>query len=300
MMLVAAGLIMTEREGAPGATRTDRRLTAAFQPANQRRFSRVTSLVAGPDGHFEAEIDSAWTIRGKPHGGYLLAMLGRAAATVTTHMDVIAASAHFLRAPTPGPAVIDTEVLRAGRSASQIRARMSQDGQACVESLVTTAELERAGSPYWERGLPEIGVASYEESMRLPSSTPSGTRIEIMTQIDLRLEPESTGYMTGKPRGRGELRGWLMLPEGEQFDPISLLFAVDALPPATFDIEVSGWVPTLELTAYVRALPAPGPVRILQRAQLIDGQRVDEACHVWDQTGRLVAQGTQLAGVRLG
>src|SRR5438105_4640319 len=47
-----------------------------------------------------------------------------------------------------------------------------------------------------------------------------------------------------------------MLPGHEQFDPTSLLFAVDAFPPATFDIDFSGWVPTLELTVYVRALPA--------------------------------------------
>jgi len=51
----------------------------------------------------------------------------------------------------------------------------------------------------------------------------------------------------------------LSLPEDEPFDPTSLLFAIDALPPATFDVEFSGWVPTLELTVYVRALPArPG------------------------------------------
>jgi hypothetical protein len=121
-----------------------------------------------------------------------------------------------------------------------------------------------------------------------------------MDQIELRLEPDSAGFTRGQPRGLGELRGWLGLPEDEPFDPASLLFAVDAYPPATFDIEFAGWVPTLELTVYVRALPAPGPVRVLQRAQLIDGQRVDEACFVWDRTGRLVAQGVQLAGIRLG
>ena len=75
---------------------------------------------------------------------------------------------------------------------------------------------------------------------------------------------------------------------------------VDAFPPATFDIEFTGWVPTLELTVYVRALPAPGPVRVMQRANLIDAGRVDETCWVWDSTGRLVAQGTQLAGIRMG
>jgi len=38
----------------------------------------------------------------------------------------------------------------------------------------------------------------------------------------------------------------------------------------------------------------------LHRAQLIESQRVDQACFVWDATGRLVAQATQLAGIKLG
>jgi hypothetical protein len=59
-------------------------------------------------------------------------------------------------------------------------------------------------------------------------------------------------------------------------------------------------VPTLELSVYVRALPAPGPLQVLHKAHLIEAQRVDEACWVWDSTGRLVAQSTQLAGIRLG
>ena len=121
-----------------------------------------------------------------------------------------------------------------------------------------------------------------------------------MDEVDLRLEPESSGFTRGEPSGRGELSGWLALPGGEHFDPASLLYAVDAFPPATFDIEFSGWVPTLELNVYVRALPRPGPVRVLQRAELIDGQRVDESCYVWDSAGRVVAQGRQLAGIRLG
>jgi hypothetical protein len=96
------------------------------------------------------------------------------------------------------------------------------------------------------------------------------------------------------------LRGWLALPGDERFDPFSLIYAVDSFPPATFDVELSGWVPTLELTVYVRALPAPGPVRVLHRAHLIDAQRVDEVCWIWDSTGRPVAHGTRLAGIRLG
>lgn len=263
-------------------------------------FSTVSAVAAQGAGRFEGVVDAEWTIGGKPNGGYLLAMMGRAATAVSTHQHVVAASAHYLHSPDPGPVAIETELLRGGRSASQVRIRMSQGGDACVEALVTTSQLDAGAEPYWDRGLPIRSDVSLEECEPFATRTPNGMRVAIMEQIEIRLEPESLGFTAGRPSGRGELRGWLALPSSQAFDPISLLFAVDAFPPATFDIEFSGWVPTLELTVYVRALPAPGPVRVLQRAQLIDAQRVDESCSVWDCTGRLVAQGTQLAGVRLG
>lgn len=212
---------------------------------------------------------------------------------------MIAASAHFLRPPSPGAAEVETEVLRVGRTASQLRARLQQGGETCVEALLNTAALDPAAEPYWDAGLPDPGDTAFDAAVRLPGTAPNGTPVPLMDVVDVRLDRETLGFGAGRPSGRGELRGWLALPDGAPFDPAMLLFAVDAFPPATFDIAMSGWVPTLELTAYVRALPAPGPVRILHRAQLIAAGRVDEACWVWDSRGRLVAQGTQLAGIRL-
>jgi acyl-coenzyme A thioesterase PaaI-like protein len=112
-----------------------------------RSFAEVSSVAPVGPGCFEAEVDAQWTIGGKPNGGYLLAMLGRVAAEVGAHPHVIAASAHYVRSPDPGPVVIEAELLRAGRSASQIRTRMSQDGQVCVEALVTTSRLDAAAHP---------------------------------------------------------------------------------------------------------------------------------------------------------
>jgi hypothetical protein len=263
-------------------------------------FAAVSALVPDSPGRFTGAVHPGWTIAGKPNGGYLLAMLGRAAIAVAPQEHVIAASAHYLHSPEAGPVVVEADVLRAGRRASQVRTRMLQDGQACVEALVTTSVLDAESKPYWSAGVPEPGTATFEESIRLAPVGPSGFPAVIMEQVDLRIEPGSFGFGRGAPSGRGELRGWLALPRDEPFDPTALIYAVDALPPATFDVETSGWVPTLELTVYVRALPAPGPVRVLHKAHLVDAQRVDEVCWVWDRTGRLVAHGTQLAGIRLG
>jgi len=275
-------------------------MNAGLPMPGQRLFSAVTAVTQREPGRFSAEVDPEWTIGAKPNGGYLLSMLARAATSMSGHDHVIAASAHYLHSPEPGPVRIEAELLRAGRSASQLRARMEQDGRACVEALITASQLAADAAPYWDRGLPERSQSGYADCPRLIPSLPNGIRVAIMEQIEVRLEPGSRGFTAGRPSGRGELRGWLALPAAEAFDPAALLFAVDAFPPATFDIEFSGWVPTLELTVYVRAIPVPGPVRVLQRAQLIDAGRVDESCFVWDTSGRLVAQGTQLAGIRLG
>jgi hypothetical protein len=99
--------------------------------------------------------------------------------------------------------------------------------------------------------------------------------------------------------GTGDLRGWLAVEDGSTFDATSLLYVADAFPPAPWGLGSMGWVPTLELTAYLRAIPAPGPLRMRQRARVIAGGLVDQVCEAWDGRGRVVVQATQLAAVRM-
>jgi Thioesterase-like superfamily len=258
-------------------------------------FAQVSAIRSRGPRTFVAEISGEWTIAGKPNGGYLLALLGRAASALTDSSDVVAASAHYLRSPVPGPVEIEGELLRRGRSLSQVRARISQGGRLCVEALMSTSELGPSAAPCWDAGIPDVRVVPFDDGIRLKPVTPNGSPVAMFDQVEVRLDPGWSGVMTGRPSGRGELRGWLKLPAQESFDPISLLYAVDALPPPTFDTNFIDMVSTAELTVYVRAIPAPGPVRIVTRARLIDPQWVDHACTVWDGTGRLVAQATQLA-----
>ena len=261
-------------------------------------FASATAIEPTGNG-FTGTIDPEWTIGGKPNGGYLLAMLARAAVATSPHEHVMTASALYLHSPDPGPVVLSAEVLRSGRSASQVRVRLSQDTRPCVEALFTMTRFADT-EPYWSAGAPEPDAGDPARAVRVPPVNPAGVPVPIMGQVDLRIDRETLGFADGEPTGRGELRGYLTLADDEPHDPVSLLYAVDAFPPATFDVELTGWVPTLELTVYVRALPAPGPLRIVQRAHLIDAQRVDESCWVWDSRGRVVAHGTQLAGIRLG
>ena len=78
-------------------------------------------------------------------------------------------------------------------------------------------------------------------------------------------------------------------------DPVGLPMVCDALPPVTFDLGRPGWAPTLELTVHVRAVPAPGWLKVSHRTRNVAGGMFEEDCEVWDSAGRLVAQSRQLA-----
>jgi hypothetical protein len=64
------------------------------------------------------------------------------------------------------------------------------------------------------------------------------------------------------------------------------VFNIDAPP---------GWVPTLELTVHVRAVPVDGPLRVRVRTQFVHGGLFEEDGEYWDAAGTLVAQSRQLA-----
>lgn len=267
-------------------------------------FDQATAVTAEGDGRYAATVDAGWTVGPKPNGGYLLAVAARAAghalaATGIEHPDPLAATTHFLRAPDPGPADVQVEVLRPGRSASQVRAVLSQAGKACVDATFTLGELPDPATDPWWSGLDPVTLPPIEDCVRVPSSREGAPfTVSIMDRSDLRLDPACLGFARGAPSGAGELRGWISFADGRPIDPLGLLFFVDAFPPATFDLVASGWVPTLSLTAYVRNRPVPGPLRVRMAAQVLGDGRVDEVCEVWDAADRLVAQATQLAAIR--
>ncbi|WP_433609299.1 thioesterase family protein [Dactylosporangium sp. CA-139114] len=235
-------------------------------------------------GDGTARLDPQWTVGGRPNGGYLLAVLARAAVTAA-HPHPLSASAVYLAPPEPGPATIAVEPLRDGRSVSQARVRLTQGDRICVEALFTLGDLAAAGEVRFTAAEPPE-VKPRDELRRTPVEPPgAGVRITMLEQVDQRVD-------LSRP---GDLRGWLSFDDGTPFDAFSLLYAVDAFPPVTFTLGGSGWTPTLELTAYVRGLPAPGPLRVRQYARMVTDGQLDQVCEVWDAAGRPVAQATQLA-----
>lgn len=267
-------------------------------------FDEATQVRPGPvEGTWEVDLrDELTIVNGHPNGGYLIAVLGRAALAALDEPDrhVIAATASYISPPTTGAATIRTEVQRRGRTASQVRAVLVQDDRPTVDVLMTLGALDTEPPQWGQVAAPEMAS---EEVCRQASQ---GARSALMGEappltkvVSLAFDPATVGFASGQPSGTGEMRGWLRFADGRDWDPLSLLLAVDAMPPATFEVALTGWVPTLSLTAYVRAVPALGPLRVRFRVGVIAAGKADETCEVWDSADRLVAQSTQLAAIRM-
>lgn len=245
---------------------------------------------------YDVDLDASWSIGTKPHGGYLLAtMVGPA--LDEDHPHPMAVSAHYVSSPDAGPATVEFERLRTGRQAATTRVRLSQE-QIRVEVLVSHGRWSAGAEPHWTTAEPPA-LPPLADCPRAPAERPDGGRIGQLDHVDLRIDPATAMWAVGAPAGAGELRAWLRRDDGADPSMLDLLVFADALPPITLDLDLTGWVPTLELTVLLRGLPAPGWIRAVQRGRLLQDGWLDEECELWDSAGRLVAQARQLAGYRV-
>jgi acyl-CoA thioesterase len=250
-------------------------------------------------GVFSAQLSPYFTVMGHPHGGYLQCVIASAALAGaseqgSTHLHVTAATTNFVSAPAVGTAELRVDVRRVGRGVSFLYVSLFQKGELVTESLVTLGSLRDESSVRYQYMRP-FDMPPLETCR--PSLVSDG--INISSVIELRLDPAVTGFWDGQLSSTAEVRGWIRLRSEDTWDAQSLLFAGDALPPATLPLGSSGWVPTMQLTSYVRRVPKSEWLRGRQLAVVIADGLVDERCELFDETGQLVASSTQLAMVRL-
>ncbi|MFF8907663.1 thioesterase family protein [Streptomyces olivaceoviridis] len=277
-------------------------------------FDRDTAVTRREPGVYDIDLSADWTIISAVNGGYLLAVLGRALADTLPHPDPFSVTAHYLTASRPGPAVVRTETVRTGRTLSTGQASLFQyddEGNEVERIRVLASYGDLATLPDDVRttatppAMPPLeqcfGSADAASGTRPPSGgSPVEGSSAIADRLMLKLDPATLGWALGSPSGKGEMRAWFGLADGRDADPLSLLLAVDALPPTAFELGLKGWVPTVELTVHVRHRPAPGPLRVSITTRNLAGGFLEEDAEVWDSADRLVAQSRQLARVRLG
>lgn len=271
-------------------------------------FDEAMALRAQADGGRLGYLDAGWNIIDAINGGVVMSVAATAlrdelarseGAGSVSHPDPLALSAYFLSATRPGDVRVFPQVARVGRSMSTGQVSVYQDGPdgpiERVRALATFGDLGAASDVARAPAMPDVPPPGECLDAQL---APKHLLPPMMSRLELRLDPSCVGWVFGEPARRGVIRGWMRFSDGRDMDAISLLMAVDAMPPVAFDLGLGGWVPTLELTAHVRAHPAPGWVFVELTSDTLAGGLMEEDARVWDSTGRLVVQSRQLAAVR--
>jgi acyl-CoA thioesterase len=254
-------------------------------------FAEASAVRRSGETTWAAEVSPGWDIMGNADGGYTLAIAARAAGEAAERPDPVTVTAHYLAPARPGPVTVEARVIRRGNRFATVAATLSATEQPLLALLGTFAELGEYDGPERVDAEPPLLPPPEECVLVVPTDT---FPPPFMGRVELRLHPEETPF--GGAGGPPRVSGWFRFPGGEAVDTFGLLVAVDAFPPTVLRSGLPlAWVPTVELTAHVRARPEPGWLRCAFTTRFITGGFLEEDGEVWDASGRLVAQSRQLA-----
>jgi hypothetical protein len=268
-------------------------------------FDEATAVTPDGPGRYLVLPDERFAIfrpdgPGAVNGGVLVATALRAVLDTSPHPYPVATSAHFLNVPLLEPAAVEVTWLRQGRTAATARATVVQHERPVLDVTATTGDLPPAadGELTWT-GEPPVFPPAGECVDLGPWPTAGGDdgMKGYPAQIEVLLDPATAGWRHGESQASPQMRGYFQLRDGRDPDAYLLALAVDSLPPVVFGLGARGWSPTVELTWYMRAVPAPGRLAVATRCRHVSGGWFDEEAEVWDAAGCLVAQSRQLARI---
>ena len=273
-------------------------------------FAHAMALqpVSGPqpaDGRaYAGNLNPHWTIGPKIHGGVMMALCAKAAQQTVSEDGVparighaLGVSANFLGAPDPGPVRLATAVRKRGRRINVVDVELIQAGRTAVRATVTVGEPEDAAAAPLLVADPVAALMTPAPPEGIEAIGPGHPMSEInhlAAGCDIR--PDVASLWAHEPGRAPRIRTWVR-PRDEPTDALFALLAGDISMPVTYAVGRTGWAPTVQMTAYLRAAPADGWLRVLCSTHEIGQTWFDSDHTVLDSTGRLVVQTRQLAMV---
>jgi acyl-coenzyme A thioesterase PaaI-like protein len=264
------------------------------------RFSDAMALTqVAEDGDvsvFEGTLNEHWTIGEKVHGGAMLALCAKAAREALNGAGVepIAVSGSFLWAPAPGPLRVVCTMRKRGRRVSLVDVELNQGDRTAVRAVMTLAEPEHDVAPLLSVN-PVVALMTPDPPPGLEPIGPGHPMADIVHLAhgcDIR--PSLTTMAPRADGGPPVIEYWVRPKEGSP-DVLFALLCGDVSAPVTFGVNRFGWAPTVQLTAYLRGMPADGWLRVMCTTMQIGQDWFDEDHLVVDCEGRIIVQSRQLA-----
>jgi hypothetical protein len=272
-------------------------------------FTDAMTLREVDPGVYEGELDKHWTIGPKVHGGAMLALCANAARTfcggqsggLEPVLQPVAVSASFLWAPDPGVMQLVTSIRKRGHRISVVDVELIQGDRTAVHAVVNLGQPEHfppdghvvpllSANPVVDLMAPEPpdDIAPIGPGHPLAGLVHLGEGCDVRPVLST-MAPSADGHPP-------VIQMWAR-PRDVAPDALFALMCGDLSAPVTLAVDRTGWAPTIQLTAFLRGLPADGWLRIIATCMEIGHDWFDEDHIVVDSLGRLVVQARQLAMV---
>ena len=257
-------------------------------------FESDTAVEKIGDNHWRGQLREGWRIGEVPNGGYVMVVGARALSEALPHPHPQVVNAFYISPTELGPIDCFVTVLRSSKRTSHASVQMIQKGEPKVVLTAAYVDLNVCKGPNW---------SNFQAEKILPwddCEIGANSELEFRQRVDIRLASGGDVFRTGEPSGEGKIEGWLAHQDQTDPDVMSLLMFADAMPPPAFNVFGRvGWVPTVELTVQIRALPSRGPIQARVQTSSITSGVMEEDGTFWDAQGQLVAIGRQTARIRL-
>jgi acyl-CoA thioesterase len=262
-------------------------------------------------GRYTTQVSDAWLLVVVPQGGIVAAIAARAMAIVLDDPGQIlrTMSCVFAGQVAAGPVEVDVEVLRRGRSMSQLTATVRNPGAAAGLTAVAAFGASRRGFDFTELEMPPVpepeGLRGWRDGI------PEGIEFE----FDRPPMPfwehvvESRSAVGRAPweafvEGPAESVSWYRLDHPPlrsdgRVDPLAAVVLCDTMPGAVgqkLGPAAGPWFgPSVDLTIHLFGAPRPGWLLAHNQARFAGDGYASVDMALWDPSdGSLVAYATQL------
>ncbi len=255
------------------------------------KFDSDMNVTEVEENKYSCIISDNWSVNGNPNGGYLMALIADAMIGHSDKKSTPIVTANYISRCIPGSANVLISVISRSKQFNRFEGRLLQDGMEKIRAIGTfAAEGDGSGINRYESRSPEL--PPIEKCISMPTIP----KYTLFQNLDLRLDPACSGWISGKLSNVSENRGWLSFRDRRPHDFLSLLMIIDSMPPAAFASQgVTAWVPTIELSVSVRNLPVSDWLKCSLKTRYFTNGLIEADGEVWDEADNLCAISRQIA-----
>jgi acyl-CoA thioesterase len=257
-------------------------------------------------GRYRAELSDDWDLVAVPQGGVIASLALRAAGLE------VGDPAHVLRTSTTvfagqaaaGALEIDVQVLRRGRSATQVLSTIRNVGAQAGATVLAVFGSARQGPSFVDVAPPDVppptACRSYRDS--IPAGSELAAPLPFWTRVEGRAALGHPPWEQHEPTG-SDVATWLRfddppLTRDGSLDPLGILTLADRMPGCVGEMtghQGPPWfAPSADLTVHLFESTSTEWLLAHDRARWADDGWASAESSIWDENGTLVAYATQM------